>query len=355
MEKLGCYYLHFFYPSHLFLEYAPPFLFELESIQYAVIVTRHLSSLITNDYDNKIVHVESENEKHKYEPEKKEIGISDKSLVVTLEGNVINYAIDYSKHLFREFYSKDYTEIIISFETTEKAKNTDLAQKAMNFFIDSYRLVSNDILTLTLDKMPYVSNVFKEYFHPYTQEELKLPKEKRSVISRAVNLGVKTVRFPFWNTQGKKFQTDPKKNAENLVKFFNEKKTPDVLSEFVLKAREELYIHKNYKYSFIESWTTLEIAIASILKKIKLEKGISKNKIDMYEGEVGISYLLNIELPLVYTPNDEVFKKLISRVDGVRKIRNKVIHENRSITEQEAIDALTTCIEFLNHMGYKKY
>lgn len=353
MEKIGCYYLHFFYPSYLFLDYAQPFLFKMGNIQYAVIVIRHLSSLITNDYDNKIIHVEFEDDNHKYELEKKEIGISDKSLVITLENNVISYVVDYHKLLFKEFYFKDYTEIIISFETKEKAKNIDLAQKAMNFFIDSYRLVSNDILTLTLDKMPYVSNVFKEYFHPYSAEELQLPTEKRSMISRAVNLQVKTVQLPFWNTQGKKFQTDEKKNAESLVKFLSENQKPDALSEFILKAREELYIHKNYKYSFIESWTTLEIAITSILKKIKVEKGISKNKVDMYEGEVGISYLLNIELPLVYTPNNEVFKKLIIKVDGVRKILNKVIHENRSITEQEAAEALATCIEFLNHMGFK--
>ena len=123
----------------------------------------------------------------------------------------------------------------------------------------------------------------------------------------------------------------------------------------MLKAREELYIHKNYKYSFIESWTALEISIVNYLKKIKLEKGISKNKIDTYESEIGISYLLNIELPLVQADSSQSFKDLISSVDAVRKMRNKLIHENRNISESEAINALEVVIKFVNYLGFKRY
>ena len=122
-----------------------------------------------------------------------------------------------------------------------------------------------------------------------------------------------------------------------------------------MKAKEELYIHANYKYSFIESWTALEISIVRLLRKIKLEKGISKKKIDDFESEVGISYLLNIELPLIFSLQDADLKELVTKVDAVRKLRNKVIHESREISQEDAVLALNTAIAFLNKIEYKKY
>ena len=230
-------------------------------------------------------------------------------------------------------------------------KNVEIGRKGLDYFIESYRMVSGDVLTLTLNKVTYVSTVIKEYFHPYSAEELNLAKEDRNKVSREFKLGVKQVGFPFWNTQGKRLLTDESKIASNLSDFFKNKTKPTSLSEFILKAREELYVHKNYKYSFIETWTSLEIGIVSLLRKRKLEKGISKNKIDDFESEVGISYLLNIELPLTHQVNDEIFKPLLSKVDAIRKLRNKVIHENRNISFEDAENAFKTAIEFLHYLG----
>jgi hypothetical protein len=144
-------------------------------------------------------------------------------------------------------------------------------------------------------------------------------------------LGIKQVRFRFWDTQGQRLQSDETKIAAALNDFFKKNSQTSALQEFFLKAREELEVHKNYKYAFIEVWTALEVAIVSYLKNAKLAKGISKNKLDDLEGEVGISYLLSIELPLVHPTNDETFKKHITRVDAIRKLRNKVIHENKDV------------------------
>ena len=65
--------------------------------------------------------------------------------------------------------------------------------------------------------------------------------------------------------------------------------------------------------------------------------------------------MLNIELPLVHSDNSPKFKELIGKVDGIRKLRNKVIHENRDISEEEVRNAVTVAIEFINYLRYRKY
>ena len=358
MNQLGVYYLHIFYPPNLFLEEKSFYPLEFENKKAIVLVTNHLRSLIINDFSNKVVKETDDLGSLSFQPLRQEYKVSKKSLVSIMDnnnGDEAYFILDYQEHLHKEIYQKNYTEIIISFEGHLNEKNLEFGKRLLKYFIDSYRVVSNDILTLSLEKMPYVSKIIKEYFYPYSEEDMKLDEGERLYKNRSIKLSIKEVLFPFWNTDWKTFTTDPKKNSESLKNFFIEKKEPDNISDFIMKAKEELYIHANYKYSFIESWTALEISIVRLLRKIKLEKGISKKKIDDFESEVGISYLLNIELPLIFSLQDADLKELITKVDAVRKLRNKVIHESREISQEDAVLALNTAIAFLNKIEYKKY
>ncbi len=354
MKQLGCYYMHMFYPTNLYLEDKKSYLFEFESKKISVLIVRHFKSLMINDFSNKIVRID--NEVITYDLLEKDISITDKTLAITFEGdeNGVTFLVDYKKHLYREFYQKPYTEIILNFEGYASDNNVEFGMRALKYFISSYRLVCDDILALSLDKMPYISKVTKEFFYVYTNDDLKVAEEIRLQTNREGKLGIKQLNPPFYHTDGKKFATNPERNTEKLNKFLSNKSSPDAMMEFILKAKEEHYIHGNYKYSFIESWTSIEIAIVAFLRMIKSQKGISKNKMDSYESEVGISYLINIELPLVASENQNLVD-MIPKVDSIRKLRNKVIHENRNITMDESHNALTIAINFLNLMGYKKY
>jgi hypothetical protein len=46
---------------------------------------------------------------------------------------------------------------------------------------------------------------------------------------------------------------------------------------------------------------------------------------------------------------------MLGKIDGVRKLRNKLIHENQSIGEADALKAMSIATECLNFLGYKKY
>lgn len=352
-NNMGCYYFQTFYPSDLFLTDKENFWFEHESKKYLVLIHTHLKSLVINDYGNKLIKKE-ENGHIKHYVEKNEIKISKENLSIEIENDAY-YIIDYEKHLHKELYTISHTEIILCFESLSTENNFELAHQALLYFIDAYKIVSGDVLTLVQDKIPFFSKIYKNYFHQYSKEELLMNSEDRMKLPRGLALSFHKFTIPFWNMQGKKITEEPKEISRMLKEYFIEKKKVNPLAEYILKSMEELHVHKNYKYSLIESWTALEIAVVSYLAKLKLGKGISKTKIDDYEGQVGISYLINIELPLVCKNNDQDFKDLILKVDNIRKIRNKVIHENKSVSEFDADTAIKTLGAFLDYTGYRKY
>jgi hypothetical protein len=97
------------------------------------------------------------------------------------------------------------------------------------------------------------------------------------------------------------------------------------VTEMFTKIYRDIDINKNYKFALLESFTFAEYFVTEYLTNLKLQAGISKSKIDAYEKELGISYKLNIELPLLIRAGDKE-KAIIGRVEGVRRRRNKIIH-----------------------------
>ncbi|HLG41407.1 MAG TPA: hypothetical protein VI461_17135 [Chitinophagaceae bacterium] len=352
-DGLGCYYFCTFYPAKLMLPEKTSYSFQFETNKIVVQINRHLKSLVVNDFGNRIIKT-TENELVFHSVENDKIEIDKLNMVVEIEDNGF-FIVDHKKHLRKEFFTLNHTEIILSFETTLNHPNYDFSQKVLDFFIESYRMVSEDVLTLQKDKIPFYTKIYKYDFHHYSEEELKLSQEERLKIPRALRLKFHQISIPFWATQGKKIVASKEEIAKKLKDFFSGPKNMGVLNEFILKASEELNVHKNYKYSLIESWTALEIAIVSYTTDHKVKKGISKNKIKDYERDIGVSYLINIELPLIHPTNDTAFKNLLSQIDLIRKLRNNAIHENKSVSETDATNAIKTLVEFLNYIGYKKY
>jgi hypothetical protein len=55
-----------------------------------------------------------------YPETKKELDIGKKSIVTMLDDGNIAYAIDDQKNLYTEFYTKDYTELVLFFESKKR-------------------------------------------------------------------------------------------------------------------------------------------------------------------------------------------------------------------------------------------
>ncbi len=203
----GCYYLHTFYPANFKLPDNDILLFEKDSIKFCVIILRHLKSLVTNDFGNKVI-VTSKEERHSYSFQKKELELSDKTLCVNVEDEGI-YLLDHNKHLHQEFFTISHTEVIILFDTAIEKDNYKIASEALLFFIDSYRVVSNDAITLRPEKISMFSRIYKFYFHLYNEQEMTMTPEKRVMLTRDFILSIDRFHAPYWPTQGVTLKADP--------------------------------------------------------------------------------------------------------------------------------------------------
>jgi len=83
-----------------------------------------------------------------------------------------------------------------------------------------------------------------------------------------------------------------------------------------------------------------ELAIAQFVNKAKIAKGVSKAKLEDFRRDIGISYMINVDLPLVLHPLAVNERKIIQNVDAVRKKRNDVVHEGAAVSKEEALFAI---------------
>jgi hypothetical protein len=349
-DKLGCYYLLTNYPADILCPEKTIFEFSYEGKQIMLLVHRKLKSVIINDHSNKIV-TRKEGEKRFYSLENSNILI-DNSLTIAVEiENGSFFIVDHSKTLHKEFYNIPHTELIVSFESIKSLDNYSLGIKIFDFFIDSYRQASGDVITLKKDKAPFYTKIFKHAFYEYTDLDLKKPMKERMLDPRPLKFGFHQFTMPFWNIQGQRIMMNEKDVVENLNKYLTGEKKKNFISDIVLEANEEFHIHKNYKYSFLQCWTAIETVMYSYVEAVKLNRGIAKSKIDQYEPNS--AYVINIEIPLFHPGPKDILSDILGKVDSIRKTRNKVIHENKNVDLSEARFALDVLAKLMELFGYK--
>ena len=82
----------------------------------------------------------------------------------------------------------------------------------------------------------------------------------------------------------------------------------------LIKAVEELKIGQDYRYSLLLAFFSIEEVITDFLEDIKGSAGISDRTIKRYRGDIGMSYKINVELPLALSPEHPV-RQLIAVLD----------------------------------------
>ena len=125
--------------------------------------------------------------------------------------------------------------------------------------------------------------------------------------------------------------------------------------ELLIKALDEFEDNKNFKYALLDSFISAETAIMKFVNKLKLENGVSKNKLDDYKEEVSISYVINIEIPFLVENLTDDERSVLGRINRVRKIRNDVVHNGKNVTEQEAREAINAVFDLLKFIEPEKY
>jgi hypothetical protein len=144
-------------------------------------------------------------------------------------------------------------------------------------------------------------------------------------------------------------------NDKRLLLYLNSIVKNDFVLQAITNANRQLTLYKNYKYALLECVFVIEFVVFRFTEKKKIERGISKNKLKDFSNRIGISYLINIEMPLLMETYDDHAKKILSELDQVRKIRNDIVHNAKDVTEMEARHAYTSVNNLLGYLKIEKF
>jgi hypothetical protein len=301
------------------------------------------------DYDNGINKIPISEKEAKHELKKKIEEIRQNAIVV--EYNSTEYFIYELKEHYNRIFQSDYcTEIIITFDADNNDED-DFAHEALRYFIREYRLATKNYWVLEPDDLVIGNNVLLTYFHQYSDSERKIPVKDRLRLKRNISLGIKQFRLQSNRFNNNFSLTDIEKHAELLDKRLQENNIHEFFEESLIRATQEIKIFNNYKYGFLELFFIIESCIVDFLTDEKLKLGISNKKIKEFRTEVGISYLINIELPLVLRNIEDTDKEMLNKIDVMRKKRNDLVHNRGDITNVEANDALDVTVAFVNMLS----
>ncbi len=238
-----------------------------------------------------------------------------------------------------------YTELLISREFREEENENESSKELdmLEIFISKYRELTNDINIknpkyFNWNTFGLISKLIVDV-NPkdgqYKIEDLLLKEIKLE------NLKTNQIQFDIREFRKVSKPTfDISKITGKLSKKLIEGLKPNSLSDLTNKINEEIYIYDKFKFALLESFIFCESYISNYLREKKIEKGISKKKMD--EMEVTFSYLLNIELPLFISDYNQEWKGIIGNVNWVRKKRNNVVHNGEDVTKDEAIRAINS-------------
>ena len=65
-------------------------------------------------------------------------------------------------------------------------------------------------------------------------------------------------------------------------------------------------MHENYRYAFLLAFFALEDILRDYLRHLETRRGVSATKLKAYEKDIGMSYMINVELPMVTHPDQRV-------------------------------------------------
>jgi hypothetical protein len=351
MDVLGCYYWEIMIPSFITLPEKSGYELSVNGRKTFVNVFKHVKTIIINDYSNNIV---KNGRLLALENTTLQIGLNSFG-VFDPEKDDCLYVIDFSENKRKEYTKTTYSQIMLFFESTKDADNVSLAQNAFEAFYKAYQIVSDNFFALPIEHLHSYSIVKRDFFHPYTAEELLTDESQRLKTPRAVNFALRRWDQPYIISNNYQNSLDQNAHRKYLAKYLKTEKHNDFINETLLSANRELRVYKNYKYALLECFFIIENVIFNFIENKKIAKGISRKKLKESSNRVGISYLLNIELPMLVDNYDDKIKSLITSLDAVRKVRNDVVHNGGLVKEDEAEKAVLVTVEMLNYFKIEKF
>ena len=222
--------------------------------------------------------------------------------------------------------------------TTEE---NEFYRSILEAFIQAYRLFSTDVLIRMPDDLHEDFPIVRGAVHEYSAEELLLPEAERIARLREAGFSIHAVPLGSHPALFERPAFDPDQIGPPMSEFLARGETVPREQDLLIKAAEELKINRNCRYALLLAFIAAEQAITGFLRNVKTRRGVAPNKLRQYEADIGISYLMNVELPMVLYP-DERIQEVLPDLNGVNTIRNGVVHKIRDVNYAEAASAINT-------------
>ncbi|NJX16263.1 hypothetical protein [Tamlana crocina] len=346
--KKGLLYKVVTYPGLIALKEGFGVLLNFEGYNFSVRVQQHATVLEILDYNNDIITNKISGNQTESNLKKNRIEVSDKKFFVQIENSKL--IVENIGKNCNSYRTRDMTNLLFEIEVDDIEKTNNLEEKfaeILKYFLKIYRVKSGDIYSKFPDDLNHELIVTREGKILYSKEELGMAINKRLNAERSVSLGIKSLKMPNSFTIGSKRNMDFDKNGEVIKKFIDSKNKISQIDEFYLKAKEEFYVNNNYKYGILELFTMIEVLIVDKLTKYKLANGVSKKRLKDFKKDIPISYLINVELPLILNNITDYDRGVLGKIDSIRKIRNDIVHENKKPTKEECEFAFKAVNDFL--------
>ncbi|MBK8814521.1 MAG: hypothetical protein IPN42_02970 [Methylococcaceae bacterium] len=354
----GISYYHVLYPGYISLPERKAYLLNIDNKEVMIAVHNHIEALKIVDFDNSLLPEESGAFVLKYPLEK----VSKNNINVIYEMEPANttrqYVMEFEKHLPRTFATEFYTQLTIAYEISDinniTKKEEQFFEIAIREFLHSYRHISGDSRVRLYDDAANDRMVLKNSNVAYSEDDKQLPVQERLLKPRELILGLKSFTALKPRESVPNTKEAVKLNGKNLSSFVLEGNLVSDEFRLLAKAHEELDINLNAKFALLESFIVAELAISKALYGVKRKAGVSKKKLDEYETEVSISYMINVELPafLDHITNQE--RQTLGEIDRIRKLRNEAMHKGKPVTQEQALLSINACsnlLYLLNNRG----
>ena len=265
-----------------------------------------------------------------------------RNIAMVAEGKLL-YVMDRESSYYRIFRPVNFTEIFIVFEVGDTGNLTKLEESfhenVLTAFLKVYRLFSQDVAIRMLDDLEHHAPVIRAGVHEYSTEEMALSEERRISVLRDTPFGIASVPLGANPRTLNPPAFDPAVIGPRMSALLASGDPISPPQDILVKALEELKVAGDFRYAFLLAFFSIEQVITDLLRAVKIERGVPPRKLKDHEKNIGISYMINVELALVLR-RDHPVRALIPQLNGVNTIRNGVVHKSREVNYREAAHAI---------------
>ena len=313
------------------------YLIRLDDKMGSLLLYRHLKPVEALDFSNGLQRTENDG-RIRWEIQRPITMADEHNIAVESEGQLI-YVFEDGVQYYRLFKPRNFTEIFIVYDVEDTTNLTDEEksrhERIAERFLMAYRAFTGDISVRMPNDLAADYPVIRAGIHEYTEEELRSPEHER--ITKLPDLGMRVEAVPLGiNPHVLKPPAVDVERAGPLIQGLlargDSVPEPQIM---LIKAVEELKIGQDYRYSLLLAFFSIEQVVTDFLEDIKGRAGISEKTIKNYRGDIGMSYKINVELPLALRPDDPV-RQIIPALDRANGLRNQVVHKGRDVTFEEA-------------------